>query len=157
MKEIIIALLTALITAATTITTTWMTQVAPRNEAIAQLQQDVQNLKRPPQTAQSDPNAPPFFQILSVRHKNGSKGKYFDFDAADLDAILGRKDWDDTLISVSPNANGAFRQARVWRSSNGGPGTAHGRYEADPKDDDWRSGDLVYVRPPNNGNAKSPN
>lgn len=146
MKEILIAVITALITAATAIITTWMTQVAPRNDAIAQLQKNVLSLKRPAQVSRGDPGAPAFFQVLSVQHKNGSKGQYFDFDAADLDAILGRKDWNDILISVSPNVNGDFRPARVWRSANGGPGSAHGRYETQSKDGDWRSGDLVYVQ-----------
>jgi hypothetical protein len=142
MKEIVVAL----ITATASIVGTWITQVAPRNDAITQLQHDVLNLKRPPQTPQTNRGDLPFFQVLSVLHKNGSNGVYFDFDASDLDAILSRKDWNDTKISVCPNANGAFQLARVWRSANGGPGTAHGRYETGSKPNDWRSGDLVYVR-----------
>lgn len=87
------------------------------------------------------------FQVLGVGHKDRTEGKYFGFDSQDLDAVVGRKDWDGALINVSRNPTGPFRQAIVWRSSNGTAGTAHGRYDKGWKPNDWKQGDLVYVQP----------
>jgi hypothetical protein len=147
-KEIIIAIITALITAVTTIITTWITQIAPRDKEIKQVEQEKHELKLPPRTTQDDPGAPPFFQVLGVRHKDGSIGKYFGFDAADLDKILGPQGWkDDKTILVSPTENGPFRPAKVWKSSNGTAGTAHGRYDKGEKEGDWHTGQKIYVQP----------
>lgn len=111
---------------------------------------DPQPTATPPPSPTATSTASPkkqSFEVLGVRHKDKTVGKYFGFKAEDLDAILGREGWDDTLISVSKKANGPFRQARVWRSSNGTAGTAHGRYETGWHQGDWTKGDVVYVQP----------
>jgi hypothetical protein len=97
------------------------------------------------------PTAPPqkkqSFEVLGVGHQDKTLGKYFGFKAKDLDDVLGRKDWNDKVIYVSPTADGDFKKAIVWRYSNGTAGDAHGRYESGYNQGDWKEKDFVYVQP----------
>merc|ERR1712154_705235 len=77
--------------------------------------------------------------VLSIDHKSGTKGKYFNFDMKALDAILGRKDWSGDRLEVS---NG--KKVVVWRNPNGGSkGDAHGRWDKSAKKNDWSVGDKI--------------
>merc|ERR1712176_610684 len=82
--------------------------------------------------------------VLSVDHKSGVEGKYFNFAKKDLDAILGRTNWSSDRLKVS---NG--KEVVVWRNPNGGSkGDAHGRKE--PKmmamESDWSVGDRITIK-----------
>merc|ERR1712048_228810 len=79
--------------------------------------------------------------VLSVDHKSGVEGKYFNFDKKQLDEILGRTDWSNERLEVS---NG--KEVVVWRNPNGGSkGDAPGRWDpyGSAKENDWSVGDQV--------------
>ena len=86
-------------------------------------------------------------RVLGTQHKAHPDGRYFDFDAVDLDAILKRTDWDNQEFFISKSREGTYRSAVMWRRSNGGPGTAHGRYLHEGKAGDWKAGDSIFVDP----------
>lgn len=78
--------------------------------------------------------------VLSIDHESGVEGKYFNFDKAELDAILGRDDWSNERLEVS---NG--KKVVVWRNSNGGSkGDAHGRWDKNPKAGQFWIGQKVF-------------
>merc|ERR1712129_113403 len=79
--------------------------------------------------------------VLSVDHKSGAKGKYFNFDKNALDAALGRQDWSGERLTLRDGMKVA-----VWRSANGGSvGDAHGRKDDSAKEGDWSTGDKLLV------------
>merc|ERR1712190_568472 len=78
--------------------------------------------------------------VLSVDHKSGVDGKYFNFDKKELDAILGRTDWSNERLEVS---NG--KEVVVWRNPNGGSkGDAHGRWNKDSKPNQFKIGQKIF-------------
>merc|ERR1711933_176088 len=82
--------------------------------------------------------------VLSVDHKSGVDGKYFNFDKKQLDEILGRNDWSNERLEI-----GNGMKLVVWRNPNGGSkGDAHGR--KDPyqtaKANDWSVGDRIKLK-----------
>jgi hypothetical protein len=84
-------------------------------------------------------------RVFSVVSKDDKTGKYFDFEASDLDAALGRDNWDTQVIWAAREPSGKRRPIRVWRTSGGGPTNAHGRYEDRPKSGDWHQGNYFYA------------
>merc|ERR1712190_527558 len=77
--------------------------------------------------------------VLSIDHKKGVKGMYFNFDKKQLDAILGTTSWSGYKLKVS---NG--KEVAVWRKANGGSkGDAHGRWDVDPKANQFWIGQKV--------------
>lgn len=92
-------------------------------------------------------------RVLGTQHRVHADGRYFDFDSSDLDAILGRQDWNGQLFFVSKRKDGNYRLAVMWRRNNGGPGSAHGRYDPIGKANDWQAGDSIFVDPRVRGNS----
>jgi hypothetical protein len=86
-------------------------------------------------------------RVLGTQHKSHPDGRYFDFDAADLDTLLKRTDWDNQEFFISKSREGRYRLAVMWRRSNGGPGSAHGRYLPEGRAGDWKAGDSIFVDP----------
>merc|ERR1712204_50329 len=79
--------------------------------------------------------------VLSVDHKSGAKGKYFNFDKNALDVALGRQDWSGERLTLRDGMKVA-----VWRNANGGSvGDAHGRKDDSAKEGDWSTGDKLLV------------
>lgn len=85
--------------------------------------------------------------VVSVAEAKHSDGRYFDFDGATLEGLLGRSDWDKHVYLVSKERDGVFRRAVLWHSNNGGRGTAHGRFLPTGKPGDWNEGQSFYVVP----------
>jgi len=78
--------------------------------------------------------------VLSVDHKSGVDGKYFNFAKKDLDKILGRTNWSSDRLKVS---NG--KEVVVWRNPNGGSkGDAHGRWNKDSKPNQFKTGQKIF-------------
>ena len=68
------------------------------------------------------------FPVLSVDHKFGVVGKYFNFDRAFIDAILGRTDWNNEIFTTYNDRTEQIHQVIIWNYSNGGTiGDGHGR------------------------------
>jgi hypothetical protein len=93
-------------------------------------------------------------RVLGIQHKYHPDGRYFDFEAAELDALLKRADWDSQIFFISRSRDGTYRPAVMWRRSNGGPGTAHGRYLPEGKAGDWKGGESIFVDPRSRGTWK---
>ena len=94
---------------------------------------------------------PKSIQVLSDRHTDRSVGRYFHFDAGQLDNVLGYTSWgtgkDGTALYISRERGGLYRAAIVWHKPNGGDhGNAHGRYKDNPQPGDWKVGDWIYIR-----------
>ena len=92
-------------------------------------------------------------------------GYYFNFNAAEVDEVLGREDWHDKVLSLVNNRNGLIGDVVMWRGSNGGSrGDAHGRWNPvislndwvririrwSDSGRDWRTGDTFSFLIPNN-------
>merc|ERR1712048_342552 len=98
--------------------------------------------------------------VLSVDHKLGVHGKYFNFDKKQLDEILGRNDWSNERLEI-----GNGMKLVVWRNPNGGSkGDAHGRKDPSQmaKANDWSVGDRIKIKdcggkPHNRPPAPKPN
>merc|ERR1712039_1122462 len=98
--------------------------------------------------------------VLSVDHKSGVEGKYFNFDKKQLDEILGRNDWSNERLEI-----GNGMKLVVWRNPNGGSkGDAHGRKDPSQmaKANDWSVGDRIKIKdcggkPHNRPPAPKPN
>ena len=68
------------------------------------------------------------FPVLSVDHKFGVIGKYFNFDVSLVDAVLGRTDWNNEIFATYNDRTEQIHQVIIWNYSNGGSiGDGHGR------------------------------
>ena len=78
---------------------------------------------------QSRPNAA---RILSVDHKTGLAGKYFNFAISEMDAVLGTSDWSVKVGTLHSREHGPV-EVKLWRNANGGSsGSGHGRLNSIP-------------------------
>jgi hypothetical protein len=84
---------------------------------------------------------------IQAETKEQSDGRYFNFDAADLEAILGRRFYDSEQFVASRDPEAPRRPIVVFRGSPSGAGDARGRY-IKWRPNDWKPGDHVYVFPP---------
>merc|ERR1740123_1660343 len=85
----------------------------------------------------------PLISVLSIDHKTGKDGEYFNFDAKQMDKILG-KQWEFGNFLIFNPRTKEEQNVRMWRAMNGGSkGTAHGRKEpfASKASTDWQIGD----------------
>ena len=89
------------------------------------------------------------FTVQSVDHSSWfTDGKYFNFHNDEVDAILGRTDWNDEVFTVNVERGDEFftTDVKMWREANGGSiGDGHGRREPESSASifDWREGDRV--------------
>ena len=81
---------------------------------------------------------------IKAETREQSDGRYFNFAAADLEVILGRRFYDGEQFVASRDPEGPRRPIVVFRGSPSGVGDARGRY-IQWRPNDWRSGDRVYV------------
>jgi hypothetical protein len=79
-----------------------------------------------------------------------SDGRYFDFNAAELDKALGRPDWDKHVFLVSKSHDRGFRRAVFWRKDDA-PGGARGRLLPTGKPGDWKKNETFYLVPKDYG------
>jgi len=93
----------------------------------------------------------PSIKVLSVDHKNGELGQYFNFNVEDVTRMLGgRTDWNGKTFTVRNRRDGATERVIVWRQPNGGSiGNAHGRRDPHKysSGNDWKVGDELVYRP----------
>jgi hypothetical protein len=83
---------------------------------------------------------------ITNKNKKHSDGRYFDFYASELDALLHRSDWDNQMFFISPRKDAArYKRAVLWRRKAGGAGTATGRYLPDGQSGDWKGGESIYL------------
>jgi len=65
----------------------------------------------------------------------------------DVDALLGRTDWDNEVFTIINHRFGGAVKVRMWRSANGGSYGADGHGRREPKDhasiSDWKKGDKL--------------
>jgi len=83
---------------------------------------------------------------LSVDHKWGASGKYFNFNKNQLDAILDTNNWHGKTFTACNTRRNQCKQLIVWRKANGGSkGDAHGRINpyGSAKAGDWKVGDKI--------------
>lgn len=89
--------------------------------------------------------------VNSIFEKRYSDGRYFDFDAAELDKALGRTDWDQHVFLVSKSRDRGFRRAVLWRGRDDAPGGARGRLLPTGKPGDWKKDETFYLVPKDYG------
>jgi len=95
--------------------------------------------------------SPSTFTVLSIDHGKPfpnlmERGKYFNFIISDVDALLGRIDWDNEVFTIINHRFGGALKVRMWRSSYGGlKGDGHGRREPSEHASisDWNNGDIL--------------
>jgi hypothetical protein len=78
---------------------------------------------------------------------NSKSGRYFSFDASDLDRILGSSNWNKTHAIIRNKENGLTGIAVLWRSKPKGgssQATAHGRFLV-MGEDEWSMGQTIQV------------
>ena len=87
-----------------------------------------------------------FVKVLSVDHRSGVLGKYFNFMRTSIPGLKV----DGTLVLKAKNQRtGVLGEIKVWAASNGGSvGDAHGRWDAAPGPGQWETGDTVIVYVP---------
>merc|ERR1719447_406030 len=87
--------------------------------------------------------------ILSVDHKSGRSGLYFNFNRHQIKGLYPGKTFKFFAFNTRTNQAG---RVVVWGQSNGGSiGDAHGRFDSDPvspKVDQWKIGDSFVVMDP---------
>ena len=73
-------------------------------------------------------------------HKSAAVGKYFNFDVAEMDVLLGTSSWSVTVANLHSRAHGPV-EVKLWRGVQGG--TAHGRLStiAAVVANYWKAGD----------------
>lgn len=86
--------------------------------------------------------------VLSVDHSSGPPGKYFNFDADDAMALLGRDVENEERFTFQCDRTGQTSAVMVWNYKNGGSsGDRHGR--KNPMDSsaagDWQIGDCLTL------------
>merc|ERR1712130_1033941 len=86
----------------------------------------------------------PTINVLSIDSKNYEDGEYFNFDARQMDKIMGKRDWIVGNFLIYNPRTREEQNVRMWRKRNGGSkGTAHGRkipFE-EKASTDWEIGD----------------
>lgn len=85
-------------------------------------------------------------EVLSVDHSVNGLGRHFNFNADEVDALLGRTNWNEHTFAAMNSRTGKVGLVILWRHENGGSfGTAHGRFEpwGASADGEWEIGDRV--------------
>jgi hypothetical protein len=100
---------------------------------------------------QSAPHSIGPIDVISTWESRYPDGRYFDFDAAALDRLLGRTDWDKHVYLVSKSAEKGFRRAVLRRTKEPKFGGARGRLLPTGKPGDWKDGESFYVVPKDYG------
>lgn len=84
------------------------------------------------------------FEVLSIDHSSGKNGQYFNFDINIIDRILGRADWHGEDFVITNERTGETTTDIMWRSSNGGSHSGHGRQnDGSAKTGDFIMGDIL--------------
>lgn len=89
--------------------------------------------------------------VTSIAESRYPDGRYFNFDAGELDRRLGRTDWDQHVFLVSKSAEKGFRRAVLRRTKDVGHGGARGRLLPTGKRGDWKEEETFYVVPKDYG------
>ena len=79
--------------------------------------------------------------VLSIDHKSGTQGKYFNFDRQTTSLNVNER---RTFLAYVPRIKTTAR-VKVWGQMNGGGslGTAHGRFVEEATEGQWRVGDRI--------------
>ncbi len=84
----------------------------------------------------------PGIKVLSVNHSSEPEGKFFNFNASEVDAVLDNNGWDHRLFLIVNSRTKESNVARLFRHNQGGAqGNAHGRWEIGSGRGQWKVGD----------------
>lgn len=84
--------------------------------------------------------------VLSTDHVSGTLGKYFNFDKANAEEVLGHQMLVEEDLRVQVKRTGEETVVKVWNQDNGGSdGDAHGRLSVSAAQGNWQVGDCLTV------------
>lgn len=91
-------------------------------------------------------------RVLSTEHSDTDEGKYFNFDKAEADAIIGYTDWNGKTMKtlrVYNERTGMNEDIVIWSSSEVSDNWGHGRRsdKVSASEGNWQVGDVLVYRP----------
>jgi len=83
--------------------------------------------------------------VVGTKHSSEKRGQYFNFKVSDIDALVGNDNWSDDNFLIINARTSRIGPAVLWRNTNGGEGSGHGRWTEDPGENQWKAGDTFIV------------
>lgn len=87
-------------------------------------------------------------RVLSIDHKSGTRGKYFNFSVDGVDRIFRSSGWSSKQFIILNKRKGMISKAILWRTPNGGSsGNGHGRLDPSnrAKPNQWVINDQIII------------